>query len=716
MKEPLLSIGMIVKNESRCLERCLKSLEPLRRSIPCQLVIADTGSDDGSREIAAQYADVVFDFEWNGDFAAARNAVLERCTGQWYLSLDADEWLEDAAPLIQFLRDDRDKKVNNAMCIVRNYTDETLRDYGDNFVNRIARRRHGTLRFHYPIHEQMFYTDGHRLIAATLPKFILHHDGYVNLTPEYLKGKMQRNIVVLREELEKDPQDLRLLVHAIQSAYDPEERQDYIVRALQLTPTQMGNPYSPIVYQNSILIFLKRGENRKVVELYTRWREAYPSSPLLEVDGEAAAAAAEYALKQDEEVLEHIRRWRSGIDRVEQGKDLNARERFFTQYYTTTQRWHGKLALFEIHSLLRLERYPEADRAIRQIDLHPVRNEDRLILLGLVLQNEEYLSAAVAFLQKCWELCLPVGEERKEEEKKRLEWKNSFLSQVNQWVRKDTQKVIALLRHLKDCSLGISAQIAFTDDPDQIEMLWEQVDQWDDVLPQAYFHAMELSLPLPDRFYRQPSGHLRKIVADIAENIPQFVCRMADIKMAAGDTLIKLQFQYDLTAAAIQMMGVLRDGKDDERCRLLCDRLVNLAQALLPRIYHPNLVYAAENWNVLPGMHQFGLWLCRGMRYKQSGNPAEYLKALRQGLLAAPLMKDMVDYLLERAEQEERLVRVKQTAPPELLELAEKVRAILAQYSPDDPAIAALKQSEAYQKVAYLIDGLEASAFGGLSQ
>lgn len=77
MSKPLLSIGMIIKNEMRCLERCLKSLEPLRAQIPCQLVIADTGSTDGSRALAERYADILVDYPWNQDFAAARNAVLE---------------------------------------------------------------------------------------------------------------------------------------------------------------------------------------------------------------------------------------------------------------------------------------------------------------------------------------------------------------------------------------------------------------------------------------------------------------------------------------------------------------------------------------------------------------------------------------------------------------------------------------------------------------
>ena len=113
-KQPLLSIGLIVKNEIRCLERCLKSLEPLRQAIPCQVVVADTGSTDGTRAVAERYADVLFDFPWTGSFADARNAVLDRCTGVWYLTVDADEWLEDISPLKEFLTGPEWSRPSNA--------------------------------------------------------------------------------------------------------------------------------------------------------------------------------------------------------------------------------------------------------------------------------------------------------------------------------------------------------------------------------------------------------------------------------------------------------------------------------------------------------------------------------------------------------------------------------------------------------------------------
>ena len=64
MEKAVLSIGIIFKNEIRCLERCLKSLQPLRDKIPCEVVMADTGSEDGSREVAEKYADILIDFPW----------------------------------------------------------------------------------------------------------------------------------------------------------------------------------------------------------------------------------------------------------------------------------------------------------------------------------------------------------------------------------------------------------------------------------------------------------------------------------------------------------------------------------------------------------------------------------------------------------------------------------------------------------------------------
>jgi len=82
-----LSVCLIVKNEERWLADCLKNIKP----VTDEIILVDTGSSDQSCTIAKQYGAKIFHFEWQDDFAAARNFSLEQAAGNWILILDADE-------------------------------------------------------------------------------------------------------------------------------------------------------------------------------------------------------------------------------------------------------------------------------------------------------------------------------------------------------------------------------------------------------------------------------------------------------------------------------------------------------------------------------------------------------------------------------------------------------------------------------------------------
>lgn len=84
-----LSVCMIAKNEEANLPRCLASLQPLADEI----IVVDTGSDDRTRDVARIFGTKVYDFPWNGDFSAARNASLAHASCRWILVMDADEVL-----------------------------------------------------------------------------------------------------------------------------------------------------------------------------------------------------------------------------------------------------------------------------------------------------------------------------------------------------------------------------------------------------------------------------------------------------------------------------------------------------------------------------------------------------------------------------------------------------------------------------------------------
>jgi len=105
-------------------------LQPLREAILSELVMTDTGTDDGSQQVAKKYAYVLINFPWINDFAAARNSVMEQASREWYLTIDADEWLEDISELVRFLKKSSsrqggtntpEKATNLAFPVQRNY-------------------------------------------------------------------------------------------------------------------------------------------------------------------------------------------------------------------------------------------------------------------------------------------------------------------------------------------------------------------------------------------------------------------------------------------------------------------------------------------------------------------------------------------------------------------------------------------------------------------
>jgi tetratricopeptide (TPR) repeat protein len=85
----VLSLCMIVKNEKHNLPRCLASVKPYVD----EMIVVDTGSEDGTPEIAAKLGAKVRYFEWFDDFAAARNYGISQASGDWILMPDADEEL-----------------------------------------------------------------------------------------------------------------------------------------------------------------------------------------------------------------------------------------------------------------------------------------------------------------------------------------------------------------------------------------------------------------------------------------------------------------------------------------------------------------------------------------------------------------------------------------------------------------------------------------------
>ena len=80
-----ISLCMIVKNEEEHLPRCLRSVQ----GIADEIIVADTGSTDRTKAVAAGFGAKLYDFEWCDDFSAARNFAFSKATMDYCLWLDA---------------------------------------------------------------------------------------------------------------------------------------------------------------------------------------------------------------------------------------------------------------------------------------------------------------------------------------------------------------------------------------------------------------------------------------------------------------------------------------------------------------------------------------------------------------------------------------------------------------------------------------------------
>ena len=83
----MLSVVVIAKNEADRIKDCLASVP-----FADELLVLDSGSEDNTVEIAREAGAKVLELDWPGQ-VAQKNRGLEYATGDWVLSLDADERL-----------------------------------------------------------------------------------------------------------------------------------------------------------------------------------------------------------------------------------------------------------------------------------------------------------------------------------------------------------------------------------------------------------------------------------------------------------------------------------------------------------------------------------------------------------------------------------------------------------------------------------------------
>lgn len=188
---PLLSAALIVKNEEKHLPDCLAALDRMRPLLG-EICIYDTGSTDGTVELAEAAGARVERGYWDDDFARARNAAIEMCSGKWVLIVDADEHaVADLPRLRRWLTDRaRDRPAWDALSVrvddVRN---------GRTVESWMSARLLRSQRSHYEgeVHEQVVSIRGDLARSTETPfdALVLQHIGYAD--EQVVAAKRERN-------------------------------------------------------------------------------------------------------------------------------------------------------------------------------------------------------------------------------------------------------------------------------------------------------------------------------------------------------------------------------------------------------------------------------------------------------------------------------------------------------------------------------------------
>ncbi|MGD9243988.1 MAG: glycosyltransferase [Desulfobacterales bacterium] len=221
---PTISLCMIVKNEEKFLPKCLDSV----KDYVDEIVIVDTGSTDGTVEIARKYTEKVYFHPWESHFSKHRNQSIKYATKDWIFILDADEaLLTECGKTVR--ESIQDESIDSVYVVVRNAFDGGVGEAVHNSI-RIF-KNNGKILYKGRVHNRIVGTEASKIYPITIL-----HEGY-NLPPEESRKKFVRTTALLKKEIKENPQHPRAY-HYLAASYLAEEMYekaiDNAIKAIQL--------------------------------------------------------------------------------------------------------------------------------------------------------------------------------------------------------------------------------------------------------------------------------------------------------------------------------------------------------------------------------------------------------------------------------------------------------------------------------------------------
>ncbi|MPM27366.1 hypothetical protein SDC9_73876 [bioreactor metagenome] len=281
-----ISQCIIAKNEEENIGYCLSHL----KTVVDEQIVVDSGSTDRTVEIAEKLGAKIFHFDWINDFSAARNFALDQAKGDWIIFLDCDEYFtESSVGLIKkYIKEiNGNRNINGIYGEMINIDrDKNAIGISKNISPRIFRKRKN-IRYRKPIHEVLsdFNREEANLAVLAVDRganLKILHTGYdKGVISE--KNKNERNILMLKIELEQNPTDSQLNLYISKSYFMDgayEEALEYARNALKYMDESKQLLFYPIIYSTMLTsMFLTRATYDEMKVVYEEAVSKYAFYP-----------------------------------------------------------------------------------------------------------------------------------------------------------------------------------------------------------------------------------------------------------------------------------------------------------------------------------------------------------------------------------------------------------------------------------------------------
>ncbi|MFA5336855.1 MAG: glycosyltransferase family 2 protein [Candidatus Omnitrophota bacterium] len=188
-----ISVFIVVYNEEKKIERCLKSV-----SWADEIIIVDSYSRDKTVEICKKYTDKIYQRPFT-DFAEMKNYAISQASGEWLLGVDADEEITEALrEKIKLIINKNIHDVSGFYIKRKSYIfGKWFRFCGtqDDFQLRLFKK--ATAYYFQPIHERVALTGKKAYIRECLlhytykniTEYMQRLNKYTSMEAEFLKSK-----------------------------------------------------------------------------------------------------------------------------------------------------------------------------------------------------------------------------------------------------------------------------------------------------------------------------------------------------------------------------------------------------------------------------------------------------------------------------------------------------------------------------------------------